>query len=1105
MRWLIAVNTCCANSVVFPSNVNSSGGGIGSTNQTPYLGELRLVAYDFGSDNLPAGWMECNGQSLLISQNQSLYSLLGTAYGGNGTTNFNLPDLRGRVPVGTGQGTGLTNVTRGQFGSEAATLPAHTHTITGGTTASAGSGQALINKQPSAGLLMGIVASGDDESIGTVRVFAGSYYPPGFVACDGRALSTSTYFQLFNKLGYTFGGSGSSFNVPDLRGRTPIGRGQGTGLTNRTLGQQVGAEIAAVSAGSMPAHTHTWPGGTTGSTGSASQSSYSTMQPSLVLRPALSLYGDFNNFGAAGNPLPALYEVRFFAFNTALPTDSGNELWVECDGSLHTESDLNGNYDFYNYLGLLGDTWGGDGITTTGLPDMRGRAAVSQGTGTGLTTRTLADKFGAETASALTTASLPAHTHDLPSPTVTTPTSASVTDTTATLGGNVTADGGTMVTARGVVFSVTATNSNPQIGGTGVISVVGTGTTGVFTINASSLAPNTAYSYAAWATNINGTGYSSVGTFTTLAPLNTAPAITAESGLTRTEGASGSSSPIATVSDHEDQAGSLTIQVNNTTVTGATTVTVNGVTISNVVNSSGNVTASIVAACGATSAIFTLKVTDSASTSSTAALSVTVSAADAPVISTQPVSQSVAAGQNVTFTAAATGSTSVQWQVSTDNGANFSNVSGATAVTLSFTATSAHHQNQYRAVFARCGTLTTTDAAPLTVSGGTVGAIISEFRFRGSGGLIPANASSDEYIEIGNRSDSPITISSSDGSAGWSVAALDATNNPVLLFTIPNGTVIPRVGHFLGVNSAGYSLANYGGINAAAGDAAWSADIPDGSGLALFTTATPASFSALTRLDAVGFSGVSNSLFREGAGLSPAGGITTAGEYAFVRRLSSVTGFAQDSENNQNDFYFVAVSPISYNGLTAIFGSPGPENLAGPLNYDPITGRAEYFEITLLDPSKAASAQPNQVSSTAAADKDAVNGPIGSIYIQRSYTNRTGKTITRMRLRITDLTTDNRGAVVTPQGVHRIITSIDTTATVGASTLTVKGTTLEAVSAAQMAGGINSTVEVPLPGGGLSANQTIHLRLRLGVNVKGQFLVKWTVEAVTQQMENQNE
>lgn len=100
-------------------------------------------------------------------------------------------------------------------------------------------------------------------------------------------------------------------------------------------------------------------------------------------------------------------------------------------------------------------------------------------------------------------------------PTVTTPTNDPVTDVTATLGGNVTSDGGDAVTERGVVYSLTATNDDPQISGTGVTKVTTAGTTGVFTVNASSLTPGSEYSYAAYATNGIGTTYTSVATFWT--------------------------------------------------------------------------------------------------------------------------------------------------------------------------------------------------------------------------------------------------------------------------------------------------------------------------------------------------------------------------------------------------------------------------------------------------------------------------------------------------------------------------------------------------------------------------------------------------------------
>lgn len=96
-----------------------------------YIAEVRLFAGNFA----PRNWAFCQGQILSISQNTALFSLLGTTYGGNGQTTFALPDLRGRVPVGTEQGPGLSPVRLGEkAGAQEVTLnvaqmPAHTHTV----------------------------------------------------------------------------------------------------------------------------------------------------------------------------------------------------------------------------------------------------------------------------------------------------------------------------------------------------------------------------------------------------------------------------------------------------------------------------------------------------------------------------------------------------------------------------------------------------------------------------------------------------------------------------------------------------------------------------------------------------------------------------------------------------------------------------------------------------------------------------------------------------------------------------------------------------------------------------------------------------------------
>jgi microcystin-dependent protein len=88
----------------------------------PFIAEIKMFAGTFA----PRGWAYCQGQLLSIAQNTALFSLLGTTYGGNGQTTFALPDLRGRVPVGTGQGPGLPNVTLGEMSGQ----PTHTLIIT---------------------------------------------------------------------------------------------------------------------------------------------------------------------------------------------------------------------------------------------------------------------------------------------------------------------------------------------------------------------------------------------------------------------------------------------------------------------------------------------------------------------------------------------------------------------------------------------------------------------------------------------------------------------------------------------------------------------------------------------------------------------------------------------------------------------------------------------------------------------------------------------------------------------------------------------------------------------------------------------------------------
>jgi microcystin-dependent protein len=99
---------------------------------SPYVGEIRLFAGNFE----PLGWSFCDGRTLPISENEALFQLIGTTYGGDGQQTFKLPDLRGRVPIHQGTGNGQSYVLGESGGAEAVTLtvqqiPAHAHPLTG--------------------------------------------------------------------------------------------------------------------------------------------------------------------------------------------------------------------------------------------------------------------------------------------------------------------------------------------------------------------------------------------------------------------------------------------------------------------------------------------------------------------------------------------------------------------------------------------------------------------------------------------------------------------------------------------------------------------------------------------------------------------------------------------------------------------------------------------------------------------------------------------------------------------------------------------------------------------------------------------------------------
>ncbi len=250
----------------------------------------------FAGNYAPSGWAFCDGQQLKIADHEALYSVIGTAYGGDGHKTFALPDMRGRIMVHRGRG-----FNRGERGgSEIASIsaeqvPGHSHTanpvnLTGGRSytgtsvsvvtsprpisaltaapetiaAPAGGDNAHDNIQPYLCVHFIIALSGDMEPvsllepfIGEVRLFAGAVIPRGWLRCDGQSLTVAENPELFSVLGTTYGGDGrSSFTVPDLRGRAAMHAGVGEGLTLRKLGESGGREAVELAESQLPYHSH---------------------------------------------------------------------------------------------------------------------------------------------------------------------------------------------------------------------------------------------------------------------------------------------------------------------------------------------------------------------------------------------------------------------------------------------------------------------------------------------------------------------------------------------------------------------------------------------------------------------------------------------------------------------------------------------------------------------------------------------------------------------------------------------------------------------------------------------------------------------------------
>jgi hypothetical protein len=370
--------------------------------------------------------------------------------------------------------------------------------------------------------------------------------------------------------------------------------------------------------------------------------------------------------------------------------------------------------------------------------------------------------------------------------------------------------------------------------------------------------------------------------------------------------------------------------------------------------------------------------------------------------------------------------------------------------------------------------------------------IISEFRVRGP------NGANDEFIEIYNNSGADHTVAG--GGTGYAVAA----SNGVARCVIPNGTVIPNRGHYLCVNSVGYSLASYpaGNGTTATGDATYTTDIPDNAGIAIFNTSVGANFVLANRLDAVGSTSEANTLYKEGTGYPALTPFSI--DYAFYRddcgKSGSITTFGacpistpKDTNNNAADFIFVDTNGTSA-GAGQRLGAPGPENLSSPIQ------RNASFTVNLLDICVAAASPPNRVRDFTS--DPANNSTFGTLDIRRTVVNNTGGNVTRLRWRVIDLTTfpaPSGIADLRPRTSTAVVVTVDRPPCgSGTSNVTVQGTTLEQPPSQPNGGGFNSsmssgTVTLATP---LANGASLDVRWLLGIQQTGSFKYFVNVEAL---------
>ncbi len=385
---------------------------------------IRMFAYSPSrwSELTSGGWMPPDGRSLTVANNAALYAEIGNTYGGNSTA-FNIPDLRGRTPVGEGQGPGLSDLTRGGFYGNsspvltASNLPEHTHTFGSTNTAPWGFGVPFNNRQDSLALHVSIAQSGLFPSrsggsgfpvspvspwIGQIFFTSATPTVNSLVPAVGTSRLVNSNQAMYSIVATNFGGNGvTAFNLPDTRGRALSGYTITTplnGRASRFMGESYGAESTILQVANMAPHNHfSSSGASTGISGGGQP--FENNQPTLAVTYCIAQFGLFPSSTGMTDEDGYVGEIVAFAGNFV------PDGYIPCDGRLVTIQSST-----FALFALLGTSFGGNGSTNFGVPDLRSRVPIMASEQIPLGT-----VIGGDTAS-MNITQLPMHRHDLLQP-----------------------------------------------------------------------------------------------------------------------------------------------------------------------------------------------------------------------------------------------------------------------------------------------------------------------------------------------------------------------------------------------------------------------------------------------------------------------------------------------------------------------------------------------------------------------------------------------------------------------------------------------------------------------------------------------------------------